>query len=175
MIPKQLRQTLVDLLHLRHPGQGGKLEAAKNVCYPYLHRHIVATAQNCKECRQKSKNQKVISGNTHFTPSDAAVELNEEIQLDFLGPLPDENFKHVYILVGVYRFSRFSSAKVVTNNKADTIIRFMQTHIVNHGSHETYGVIRHKVFWRKKLCCIVKIITSNIYLHRLTIIDPSVW
>ena len=64
---------------------------------------------------------------------DAVVEPNEEIQMDFVGPLPDENHKEVYILVGVDRFSRFPSAKVVTNTKADTIVRFMQTHIVNQG------------------------------------------
>ena len=59
------------------------------------------------------------------------VEPNEEIQLDFAGPLPDENDNEVYILVGVNRFSRFPFAKGITNNKADTIIRFMQNHIVN--------------------------------------------
>ena len=133
VIPKQLRQTLVDTLHLTHPGQGGMLEAARNIWYPYLHRDIVATAQNCKECREKGKNLKVISGHSHFTSLDAVVEQNEEIQLDFAGALPAENDKDVYILVGVDRFSRFPSAKVVTNNKADIIIRFMQTHIVNHG------------------------------------------
>ena len=35
--------------------------------------------------------------------------------------------------MGVNRCSRFPSAKVVSNNKVDTIIRFMQNHIVNHG------------------------------------------
>ena len=49
VIPKQLRPTLMDALHLTHPGQGGMLEAAKHVWYPYLHRDIVATAQNCKK------------------------------------------------------------------------------------------------------------------------------
>ena len=32
VIPKQLRQTLVDTLHLTHPGQGGLLEAARYIC-----------------------------------------------------------------------------------------------------------------------------------------------
>ena len=106
----------------------GMLEAAKNIWYPYLHRDIIATAQSCKECCQKVKNLKLISGKQHFTALDAVVEPNEEIQMVFAGPLPDENKKEVYILVGVDRFSRFPSAKVVTNTKADTIIRFMQTH-----------------------------------------------
>ena len=133
VIPKQIRQILVDLLHLTHPGEGGMLEAAKNVSYPYLNRDIIATAQNCKECRQKCKNLKFISSKQLFTALDAVVEPNKEIQMDFAGPLPDENNKEVYILVGVDRVSRFQSAKVVTITKADTIIRFMQTHIVNNG------------------------------------------
>ena len=61
VISKQLRQNLVDSHHLTHAGQGGMLEAVQNIWYPYLHRDIVATAQNCKECRQKGKNLKVIS------------------------------------------------------------------------------------------------------------------
>ena len=133
VIPKQLRQIMLDSIHLTHPGQGGMLEAAKHIWYPYLHRDIVTAAQNCKECRAKGKNLRVISGRKHFTSLDAVVEPNEEIQLDFAEPLPDENNKDVYILVGVDRFSRFPSAKIVANNKADTIIKFMQTHIVNHG------------------------------------------
>ena len=36
VIPKQLRPTLMDALHLTHPGQGGMLEAAKHVWYPII-------------------------------------------------------------------------------------------------------------------------------------------
>ena len=53
--------------------------------------------------------------------------------MNFAGPLPEENGKEVYILVEVDRFSCFPYAKFVTNYRADTSIRFMQTHIVNHG------------------------------------------
>ena len=109
-IPKQLRQIILDSIHLTHPGQGGMLEAAKHIWYPYLHRDIVTSAQSCKECRAKGKNLRVISGKKHFTSLDAVVEPNEEIQLDFAGPLPDENNKDVYILVGVDRFPRFPSS-----------------------------------------------------------------
>ena len=157
VIPKQLRPT-----HLTHPGQGGMLEAAKHVWYPYLHRDTVATAQNCKNCREKGKNFKVISGKQHYTTLDAVVEPNEEIQLDFAGPLPDENDKEVYILVGVDRFSRFPYAKVVTNNKADTIIRFMQNHIVNQGVPRAIRCDQAQGFRAKKFLIYCK--THNIKL-----------
>ena len=131
VIPKQLRPTMMEALHLTHPGQGSMIEAAKHVWYPYLHRDSVATAQNCKNCRERILRS--YQEKKHYTTLDAVVEPNEEIQLDFAGPLPNENDKEVYILVGVDHFSRFPYAKVVSNNRADTIIRFMQNHIVNHG------------------------------------------
>ena len=37
VIPKQLIPTHMNALHLTYPGQGGMLEAAKHVWYPYLH------------------------------------------------------------------------------------------------------------------------------------------
>ena len=152
----------MDALHLTHPGQGGMLEAAKHVWYPYLHQDIVATAQNCKNCREKGKNFKVISGKQHYTTLDAVVEPNEEIQLDFAGPLPDENDKEVYILVVVDRFSRFSYAKVVTNNKADTIIRFLQNQIVNQGVPRAIRCDQAQGFRAKKFLIYCK--TNNVKL-----------
>ena len=62
VIPKQLKQIILDSIHLTHLGQGGMLEAAKHIWYPYLHRAIVTAAQNCKECRAKGKNLRVKSG-----------------------------------------------------------------------------------------------------------------
>ena len=114
VIPKQLRQIILDSIHLTHPRQ-------------------ITAAQNCQECRVKGKSLQVITGKKHFTGLDAVVEPYEKIQLDFAGPLPDENNKDVYILVGVDSFSRFLSTKVVANNKADRTSKFMQTHMVNHG------------------------------------------
>ena len=93
VIPKQLRATLMDVLHLTHPGQRGTLEAANYVWYPYLHRDIVSTALNCKNCREKRKNLKKISGKKHYTTLDAVVEPNEDIQLDFAGRCPTKTIR----------------------------------------------------------------------------------
>ena len=90
------------------------------------------------------------------------VEPNEEIQLDFAGPLPDENDKKVYILVGVDRFSRFPYAKVVSNNKAGTIIRFMQNHIVNQGIPRAIRCDQAQGFRAKKFLIYCK--TNNVKL-----------
>ena len=69
----------MDALDLTHPDQGGMLEAAKHVWYPYLHRIFVSTAQSCKNCRDKCKIIKIISGKKHYKTLDAVVEPNNEI------------------------------------------------------------------------------------------------
>ena len=91
------------------------LEAAKHVWYPYLHCGIVSAAQNCKSCLEKGKSLKVIAG-----------KITKEHSTQ------DENKKE-YILVGVDRFFRFPYAKLVSNNKADTTVCFMQNQMVNQG------------------------------------------
>ena len=138
------------------------LEAAKYVLYPYLHRDLIATAQNCEECRRKGKNFKVISGKQHFTALDAVLEPNGKIQLEFAGPLPDKNKKEVYILVVVDRFSRFPSAKVVKNNKADTKIRFMPTQTSAMTKHKGLGRKIYDIFQKQS----IKLIFAPVDNHR---------
>ena len=61
------------------------------------------------------------------------VEPNEEVQLDFAGPLPDQLNKDAYILVAVDKWSKFATAKVVSNTTADVALKFMQRCISNDG------------------------------------------
>ena len=58
------------------------------------------------------------------------VEPNEEVQLVFAGPLPDELNKDAYSLVAIDKWSKFPTAKVVS---ADVAIKFMQRYISNKG------------------------------------------
>ena len=60
------------------------------------------------------------------------VEPNEEVQLDFAGPLLDELNKDAYILVAIDKGSKFPTAKFVTNTTADVTIKFMQRYISNN-------------------------------------------
>ena len=61
------------------------------------------------------------------------VEPNEEVQLDFAGPLPDKLNRDAYFLVAIDKWSKFPTAKVVSNTTADIAIKFMQRHISNNG------------------------------------------
>ena len=61
------------------------------------------------------------------------VEPNEEVQLDFAGPLPDELNGDAYILVAIDRWSKFPTAKVVKNTTTDIAIKFTQRYISING------------------------------------------
>ena len=61
------------------------------------------------------------------------VEPNEEVHLNFVGPLPDELNKDSYILVAIDKWSKFPTAKVVYNTQADIAFEFMQRYFSKNG------------------------------------------
>ena len=64
-------------------------------------------AQGCRQCTQQGKNLKPVFGKQHLFQMEPVVEPNEEVQLDFAGPLPDKLNKDAYILVAVDKWSKF--------------------------------------------------------------------
>ena len=78
------------------------------------------------------------------------VEPNEEVQLDFAGPLPDELNRDAYILVANDKWSKFSTAKVVSNTTADIAIKFMQRYISNNGVPRRLRCDQAQTFRAKK-------------------------
>ena len=69
VIPTQLRQTVLDSLHLTHPGSAAMLDLSNHVWFPHMHRAIVQMAQNCKHCTEQGKNLKAIIGKKTSVPS----------------------------------------------------------------------------------------------------------
>ena len=85
--------------------------------------------QNCKHCNEQCKNLKPIIGKIFSFQIEPVIEPNEEVQLDFTGPLSDELNRDAYILVAIDMWSKFPTAKVVTNTTADIAIKFMQRYL----------------------------------------------
>ena len=78
------------------------------------------------------------------------VEPNEEVQLDFAGSLPDELNKDAYILVAIDEWSKFPTAKFVSNTTADIAIKFMQRYISNNGVRRKLRCDQAQSFRAKK-------------------------
>ena len=89
-------------------------------------------AQNCKHCIEQGKNLKPNIGKKHSV-MEPVVEPDEEVQLYFAGPLPDELNREAYILVAIDKWSKFPTGKVVTNTTAHIAIKFMQRYFSNNG------------------------------------------
>ena len=76
VIPTQLRQTVLDSLHLTHPGSAAMLDLSNYIWFPRIHRAIVQIAQNCKHCTEQGKNLKPIIGKKHSFQIEPVVEPN---------------------------------------------------------------------------------------------------
>ena len=107
-------------------------------------------AQNCKQCTEQGKNLKPILGKNLSFQMEPVVEPNEEVQLDFAGPLPDELNRDAYILVAIDKWSKFPTAKVVSNTTADIAIKFMQRFISNNRVPRRLRCYQAQTFRAKK-------------------------
>ena len=109
------------------------MHLANLIWFPRIHREIVTLTQNCQPCIKIDKNLKPIIPKSKIANLPPLYEPNEEIQLDFAGPIADEQQKDSYILASVDRFSRYPHAKVYHNCDTDTAIEYLEKYIKFHG------------------------------------------
>ena len=60
-------------------------------------------------------------------------EPNEEVQLDFAGPLYPDKKSYTYLLVAIDRFSKFPSAMVTNSTSSKKVIKFLTEYSALHG------------------------------------------
>ena len=162
VLPTQLRQTVLDSLHLTHPGSAAMQNLCQNICFLHIHRTIVQMAQSFRECTQQGKNLKPVIGKQHSVQMEPVVEPNEQLQLGFTGPLPDELNKDAYILVALDTWSKFPKSKVVSNTTADVALKFMHGYISNNGIPRRSRCGQSQTFRAKKFQLFCK--SNNIKL-----------
>ena len=87
VVPAALRSPFLSLLHETHPGQFGMKALAENIWWPHLYREIYHHGKNCIQCIMAGKNLKVLLGTNNTVKLPILTEPNEEVDLDFAGPL----------------------------------------------------------------------------------------
>ena len=107
----QLGNTVLDSVHLTHPGKDSMLHITGDIWFPHIHRGIVAMGQNCKQWRQPGKFLKSMIRKKHHAEIEKVIEPVEEVQLDFDGPMRDKIEKVAYILEAIDRFPRYPNTK----------------------------------------------------------------
>ena len=80
--------------------------------WPEMHREIHEKAESCPSCRAAGKNVITQIPSTETNNFEILTEPNQEIQLDFPGPIKSKTRGDVYILVAVDRFSKWPTAQI---------------------------------------------------------------
>ena len=113
LIPRQLKQLVIDAIQQTHPGQAALLSLGNLLCFRCIHRCLTAKAQTCDESIKQGKNFKQISQKQKLGKLPTLSESIEEHQMDFAGPIPLRNHtNNYYILVSVDRYSRFPAPQL---------------------------------------------------------------
>ena len=122
-IPSCLRKPLLDRLHRSHAGQLAMVDAAQYIWWPRLHRDIV---QLCKDCPQNTKFGKNLKANTSFNSTKPLPLLsgpNEELQLNYGGPLLDSVGNNIYIFVLKSYIQHHSIPKSIETDHSTKVLR----------------------------------------------------
>ena len=101
IVPKNLRTTRISILHKRHPAINKMTLAAPTFWWP---RMIEATQKKCCEtclpCNTSDKNFKPNRPSAETKRFPPLNSPSEEIQLDFIGPITENNSRF-YILLSI--------------------------------------------------------------------------
>ena len=128
-----LRQAVLTRLHRSHPGQEAMMTASEYLCWPFMNRQIIETCEKCRECTLFGNNLKPAS---FFNTAKSLPVLsgpNQELQLDFAGPLLDEKGSKIFLLVAIDRFSKFPSVLISKTTRAKKVTKFLDSYICIHG------------------------------------------
>ena len=98
IVLENLRTTVNSLLHKGHPAINQMSMAARHFWWPWITEAIQKQCDNCVPCKKSGKNVKPNIPNTAKNQLPPLSKPNEEIQLDFIGPITEKNHRF-YILL----------------------------------------------------------------------------
>ena len=113
------------------------MDASEYIWWPFLKRQIVNVCEKCPECTLFGKNIKTSAIYNSTKPLPPLSNPNQELQLDFAGPLIDDKNGKIYILGAIDRFSKFPSVMSTKTTSAKKIVKFLRSYIRNHGIPES--------------------------------------
>ena len=148
-IPLCLRKPLLSRLHRSHAGQLAMVDAAQYIWWPRMHRDIVQLCKNCPQCTKFGKNLKANAPFNSTKPLPLLSGPNEELQLDYAGPLLDSYGNSIYILVATDRYSKYPSAMITRSTGGRRIIKFLKSYIQQHSIPKSIKIDQYSGFRNK--------------------------
>ena len=123
-IPKAIKDAVLEDIHSTHPGSFAILSLAQNIWWPYIHRDILAKTSECKACTETGKNLKSVISHRKWAPLPKCSEPNDEIQIDFGGPISIENGIEQYFITSIDRYSKYPTAEKVKKAPGPNVLKF---------------------------------------------------
>ena len=91
----------------------------------HIVREIECKARNCPACISTGKNLTVVRSHADTGRREPALAPNDEIELEFWGPLAANASSQMYILVAIDRYSCFPFAMCTSGPTASAVLRFL--------------------------------------------------
>ena len=135
IVPLNLRTT-VSLLHKEHPAINKMTLSAKHFWSPKLTEAIQRKCDNCIQCKLSGKSIKPNIPKTEQKCLPPLSAPNEEIQLDFIGPITDQN-RRFYILLSMDRYSKWPAASLCKTTDGETAIKILEQYCNLNGIPKT--------------------------------------
>ena len=125
VIPKNMRTTVIAMLHHRHTSPGKMEQLAGAFWWPGMNREVHEKAKPCSSCRAAGKSIITRIPSTEKNNLEISTEPNQEIQLDFAGPIKSKTRGDVYILVAIDRFSKWPTAHICNSTDSRTVPKLL--------------------------------------------------
>ena len=166
-IPNSIKEAVVELLHMTHPGSWGMISLSQYAWWPYMHREILAKASDCVPCTDIGKNLKPIIPKSKWYPHKACQEPNEEIQIDFGGPITNEKDKDIYFLACIDRYSKYPTVRMFEKANGTNVVKFLRNYAYTHGIPRTIRL-------DQATCLVGKQVTNYCNENNIDILDAPV-
>ena len=90
-----------------------------------MKRELIVKSTECKPCTAVGKNTESAIPAKQFHSHIPSAEPNQEIQIDFGGPIFDEKGNGIYILAAIDHFSKFPIACIFEKANGPNILKFL--------------------------------------------------
>ena len=132
-----------------------------------MHREILANTSDCVPCTDIGKNLKPIIPKSKWHPHKACQEPNEEIQINFGGPIINDKDKDIYFLTCIDRFSKYPTVKIFDNANGVNVVKFLRDYAYTHGIPRTIRL-------DQATCLVGKQVTNYCNENNIDILDAPV-
>ena len=132
-VPHSIQDAVLESLHLTHPGSWGMITFGQYAFWPYMHREFPNKAAQCEPYTDIGKNLRPVVLASKWKPLQTCKEPNEEIQIDFGGPITNEKDQDIYFLACIDRFSEFPTVEVFEKANGPNVLKFLDDYIHIHG------------------------------------------